>query len=264
MKASLNQPDALERSPAMILKRLAVLGFAAIATTALTITATLFDLASSALAKNYFWGLQNEVESVLAQNNGVWSKQGLNKMIRVDSALKESLRMAGVSSRGVMKKVVNAEGVDLPGGIHLPCGVGVGVSSYTVHHDESVYSRPNTYDAFRFLQGTETMPLDSYSHKQANQPSVGPTAISASLARTSKTFMAFSHGRHAWLVNKICILRTRLIFVSQSRTLPCSESAQTYTRLYRFKLRNRTSSRANSRFVVRSRCYSTSYCDAAS
>ncbi len=104
-------------------------------------------------------------------------------MPRVDSALRESMRLNGFVARGIMKMVVSPDGVALPaelGGGHLPPGTKVGIQAYSVHRDGDVYPDAERYDPFRFV-------TDESAGK-------APQA----LVSTSPTFMAFSHGSNAW------------------------------------------------------------------
>ena len=68
------------------------LNFAAIFSTSLVITNTLFDFAA---AESYLQGLRDEVERVGASRNQNWNQDSLGELWRVDSAIKESLRMWG-------------------------------------------------------------------------------------------------------------------------------------------------------------------------
>ena len=147
-----DHPDPYEQSSEMISKRLAVLHFTAFITTISTMTNTLFDLASSTSFKECWADLREEGERVLGEEAGIWTHPGITKMIRTDSAIKESLRMGGVVSRGLMKKVDIKEGIRLPGGIHLPYVVQVGVSSYTTQRDETIYLDPDTYNVSDFAR----------------------------------------------------------------------------------------------------------------
>lgn len=177
--------DPAERTPEMITKRLTVLSFAAIQSSVITITNALFDIASSPRSEEIQQALRAEVQEVLSQKGKteIWKRAGLASMTRIDSALRESMRLWGFISRGVMKKVVAKEGVTIPSGEHLPYGAKVGVTAYAIHHDESVYKNAFEFDAFRFSDPV----------KDGEKAAVSP-----SLVTSSDHFMAFSHGRHAW------------------------------------------------------------------
>jgi cytochrome P450 len=184
--------DPAERTPEMITKRLAVLSFAAIQSSVITITNIVFDIASSPHATDLQAALREEVSTVTAERGDQsWTRAGLALMPKIDSALRESMRLWGFISRGVMKKVIAPKGVTLPDGHHIPYGSKIGVTSYAVHHDESVYKDAYTFDAFRFCGVSQEEGLYTTADTGVRQ---------ANMVTSSDQFMAFSHGRHAWYV----------------------------------------------------------------
>jgi cytochrome P450 len=177
-----------EQTSEMITKRLAALSFALIQSSVITVTNTLFDIASSPHCVEIQKSLREEIQRVTAENMGKeWQKASLAKMIRLDSTFRESMRLGGFISRGVMKKVVDPRGIRIPSGEYLPPGSKVGITSYAVQHDESVYRDAMQFDTFRFSR-----PLEDISEKQ------GPIAKPLPMVTSTDNFMAFSHGRHAW------------------------------------------------------------------
>ncbi|QDS76922.1 hypothetical protein FKW77_004422 [Venturia effusa] len=176
--------DLEERTTEMITKRLAVLSFALIQSSVITVTNAIFDIACSPDSVEIQQSLREEIQRVMADNAGKeWRKGSLAKMVRLDSTFRESMRLWGFISRGVMKKVVAPEGVTLPSGDFLPKGTNVGITSYAVQHDESVYKNAFKFDPFRFSR-----PLENPLAKGARP---------LSMVTTTDDFMAFSHGRHA-------------------------------------------------------------------
>lgn len=124
-------------------------------------------------------------------------------MVSLDSVLRESMRLWGFVSRGVMKEVVAKEGVTLPSGIHLPGGTKVGIHASPVHRDGDIYPDALEFQPFRFLQAmSDDRPADDYSEKSVGSSKNKGT----SLVTTSSNFMAFSHGKNAWCVT--CFLVT--------------------------------------------------------
>ncbi|KAF2672428.1 cytochrome P450 [Microthyrium microscopicum] len=175
--------DPLEYTPEMITKRLTVLSFAAIQSSVITISNIVFDLAASSQSIEYQAGLRDEVRQVTSQyGSKAWTRAGLLQMLRLDSALKESMRLWGFLSRGVMKLVVAPEGITLPDGHHLDVGAKVGVTSYAIHHDEDAYTDAFTFKPYRFLP---------------KQQGSGPGAKAQPMVTSADEFMGFSHGRHA-------------------------------------------------------------------
>ncbi|KAI1344443.1 cytochrome P450 [Xylariaceae sp. FL0016] len=164
--------------------RFSVLTFAAVQSSVITLTNALFDLAASPHGTASLDRMRDEVAFETASTDKKqtpWSKPMLSRMTHVDSALRESLRLSGFIERGVMKMVVAPQGVTLPDGSHIPCGTKVGISGYSVHHDEENYPNAMKYDAFRFVESKER----------------DKRVIPQGLVNTSESFLGFSHGRHA-------------------------------------------------------------------
>jgi cytochrome P450 len=174
----------------MISRRLAVLQFAAVQSSVITITNTIFDLAASPFLPTFISAIRQEIETELVQEHGKWNRKSLAKMTNLDSALKESMRLGGFVARGLSKLVMAPDGVMLPNGVHVPKGVKVGISQYTIHHDEDVYKNAMLYDALRFSRSSSESVTDigAQDNKERRNAFVS----------TSPSFMAFSHGPHAW------------------------------------------------------------------
>ena len=181
-------------TPTVIARRLACLCFAAIQSSVISITNTLFDIASLAQCQDYLDAMRDEVTAQVDIAGGpcsspsvLWSKASLARMTRVDSALRESMRLNGFVARGIMKIVVAPGGVTLPDGSHVPRGTKVGIQAYSVHRDEDVYTDAERYDPFRFCTEETT---SAHGATNTRQPQA--------LVSTSPTFLAFSHGPNAW------------------------------------------------------------------
>lgn len=174
--------NPVELDPGVIAARFSVLAFAAIHSSAITLTNLLFDLAASRDRATSLASMREEV----VRETGIagWSKPAIGRMARVDSALRESLRLNGFIERGIMKMVVAPGGVTLPDGSRIPCGTKVGVSAYCVHHDEVNYPDAMRFDALRFVRDQE----GEGAQKKRRQR----------LIDTSETFLGFSHGPRAW------------------------------------------------------------------
>lgn len=201
-------PDPAELTESVISKRLAVLCFAAIQSSVISITNAVFDLASSPNCQAHLDAMREEVLRELdraraedhqqatpgatgGSTSRAWRRAALFRMARVDSCLRESMRLNGFVARGIMKRVVAEGGVTLPDGSHLPKGTNVGVSQYSVHRDEDVYRDANTFKAFRFVdedgEGRGLAPSEKSAARRTR-----------ALVSTSPTFLAFSHGPNSW------------------------------------------------------------------
>jgi cytochrome P450 len=156
----------------------------------------MLDLAACHDLPTYISHLRSEILSELEHTGGRWTKEALARMVSLDSVLRESMRMWGFVSRGVMKEVVAKDGVTLPSGQHLPCGAKVGIHASPVHRDEDIYSDAREFKPFRFRNMGS--PFESHLPTDDSFEKVDGKGIP--LVTTSSNFMAFSHGKHAWCV----------------------------------------------------------------
>jgi hypothetical protein len=147
--------DPIERTPQKIAKRLMTVNFAAIHTSTFTATNLLFDFYSSPLVNTYVKEIREEVAQALSESGGKWDKNTIVKLIKTDSAVRESLRISTFMSTGMDRVVVDPHGATMTNGLHLPQGTRLGTSTYAIHHDDSIYENAMTYDAFRFSRPRE-------------------------------------------------------------------------------------------------------------
>jgi cytochrome P450 len=185
-----------ELEPEMMSRFLMPLSFAAIHTTTFTITNTFFDLLGSDPARNFMAGLREEAERVFKDEKGIWTKAGLNRLVRADSAIRESMRVSNFLTRGVMRKVVTKEGLkNEDEGWTAPYGAYISVDVDSVHHDPNIYPNPYDYDAFRFSR-----PREEYEAKHPNDKDSAESLRlkNTGMISTGDTFLPFGHGRHAW------------------------------------------------------------------
>lgn len=147
--------DPVENTPQKIANRIMTINFAAIHTSTFTATNILFDLYSSPLVDTYVKEIRQEVEQALLENGRKWDKNTIAKLIKIDSAVRESLRISSFMSTGMDRVVVDPHGATMTNGLHLPQGTRLGTSTYSIHHDDSIYENAMTYDAFRFSRPRE-------------------------------------------------------------------------------------------------------------
>lgn len=99
------QTDPEEFTADRISRRLMVLHTAAIAGTAAALTHLITDLYTMPGVENVCEELRDEIRMVLSEEEGEWNIRGLNKMVKLDSAVKESMRLSsngtGICARDV-------------------------------------------------------------------------------------------------------------------------------------------------------------------
>lgn len=198
LKSVEDHPDPVERTPEKLVKRLMVVNFAAIHTSTFTATNILFDLFSSPTAAADAAEIREEIETVLAENGGKWDKNTIAKLIKTDSAVRESLRISTFMSHGMDRLVVDPKGVTMSDGLHLPQGTRIGTSTHSIHHDNNIYPSAQTYDAFRFSRARAAA-TERSATRAASKEELAKVleAKNLSTVTTSETFLSFGHGRHA-------------------------------------------------------------------
>lgn len=111
-------------------------------------TNTLLDLYTSPQSADFVAGLREECERVYKAHDNKWTKNAVNELHRVDSTLKESMRLSGIGFQALLRKVVQKDGVNI-GNTHIPGNTIVAVPSGAIHrdpeYDPSIFSnRPFT------------------------------------------------------------------------------------------------------------------------
>lgn len=186
---------ASELSPRILAGRLLALNFAAIHTSTFSITNVIFDLVSADPSLNYLGQLREEAATVLAEDNGVWTKRGLSKMHKIDSALRDSLRVRSFLSLGLVRLVTAREGVTAPNGTYCPYGSTVAIAAYGVHNDESILPEATTFNALRYVDARDAVPADAVTGKLERDGII--KRANYGLVSTSADYQPFGHGRHA-------------------------------------------------------------------
>jgi len=88
-------------------------------------------------------------------------------------------------TRKVLKPFTFSNGVTLPAGTHISAHL------HGTHYDGSLYEDHEEFDGFRFI---DKEPKDEI---EAEKVVLKPRQA---MYMTSKTYLAFGHGRHAWYV----------------------------------------------------------------
>ncbi|KAF8494612.1 cytochrome P450 [Russula emetica] len=140
----MTEAKGAERSVEGIARRMLVTNFAGIHATSLASTATqvLYRLLAN---PEYLKPLREEVDAVIKEQG--WTKAGMDKMYKIDSFLRETLRLSFVtlpSNRLALRPFTFSNGVT------VPAGTIISIPASSTHTDERIYSNPNEFDGFRF------------------------------------------------------------------------------------------------------------------
>lgn len=111
--------------------------------------------------------------------------QSLSKLSRIDSAIRESMRLNTFSGRGLMREVAHPNGITLPDGQKVPHGAWLGISISGISRDERYYSDPDKYDPFRFSRARTEIALMKSDKKNGNTDETAATTATATTTTTT-------------------------------------------------------------------------------
>lgn len=190
VEASYRAKSAYERDPYVICERLNVINLFAGHTSPLALSNFLIDFFSLDPRSGHLAALTEEIERVYAECNGQWTQASLNKLVRVDSALKESFRLHPLGLKSVERKVMSAGGFRI-GDMTVPQGSVVGLPIWEVHQDPDHYGADAAaYDPFRYSRAVEAAAAASEAQGLHARRTHGATT-------PSPEFLHFGLGRHA-------------------------------------------------------------------
>ncbi|KAF1848178.1 cytochrome P450 [Cucurbitaria berberidis CBS 394.84] len=180
-----------EMQPDRIAQRIMPINFASIHTTSLTAYETLGSIlwADASVISS----LREEAHRIFKEEGG-WTKQGLSRMHRIDSAIRESQRASPIALTFVHRKVVAKEGITTPEGIHLAHGVLLSCPWTALAGDTDIHENSEVFDAFRYSRPREEFEAMSTEEKaNVNALKLKQTG----LVTTGVHHLPFGHGRHA-------------------------------------------------------------------
>lgn len=155
--------------------------------------------------------LESECRRVSDQYQGLSTKEAIDALYCVDSAVRESMRLNDVMVHLLPLNVLSGEPIDLGEGRRITAGSNIRTvfPAQMVHMDPDIYQEPGKFDAFRFSRGFET-PQDS-SAQQATTKRELMTTVSTS-------FLPFGYGRHAcpgrWFVAQMVKQALSYVFLN--------------------------------------------------
>ncbi|KAI0080996.1 cytochrome P450 [Panus rudis PR-1116 ss-1] len=168
---ALEKGKSMETVAAMILST----NFAAIHTSSNSFTHAIYWLAA---CPEYMKPLREEVEAVVKEEG--WTKAALQKMKKLDSFMRESLRVSGLGSLSLIRKTIKP--ITLSTGHRIPPGHIIVATSAAMHLDEEHYPNPEVFDPFRFSDLRDGDTGEATKHQYVS---------------TSSDYIPFGHGKHA-------------------------------------------------------------------
>ncbi|KAK2770603.1 ent-kaurene oxidase [Colletotrichum kahawae] len=184
------------------------LTFAAIHTTTAALTNAFYNLAAT---PDLVAILRQEVEEVLAETDGNITAVALQKMVKLDSFMKEIMRYYPQSasktnalpvrssakyhpSAAFQRKVMKP--VTLPNGQTVPTGVILEIPSHAINYDGTVHTNPDVFDPLRFYKIRKEKEASLKSRIPA-KAAFTEAAKNNQFASVGDTSLAFGYGRNA-------------------------------------------------------------------
>ncbi|KAK9800101.1 putative Cytochrome P450 [Seiridium cardinale] len=180
--------DPKTYTPKALATRILLMNMVSIHTSSLTFVNVILDLLSS--DPGVIVELRDEVATVLEENDSIWSKRSLAKMIKLDSVFRESARLNTSVAVGLRRKVVAKEGITTPSGVHLPFGNYCAVPNLAVLSDSSVYPEPESFKPWRFAEIRHD--IDT-----GDRPKDHVTSARLTFPATSNDYLTWGNGRQA-------------------------------------------------------------------
>ncbi|KAJ4480063.1 cytochrome P450 [Lentinula aciculospora] len=164
--------------------RMLNVNFVALHTTTKTFTHAVYYLASQ---PQYIPILRQEVGQQLDPDDlTTWTKEALGRCVKLDSFLKETLRLKGLGAIWMPRLAVSD--FDFSDGTHIPSGYYVAAAATAVHEDETLYESAHEFNGLRFA-----------SMRQESTASDGPENgknWQYRMTSNSESYLAFGGGRH--------------------------------------------------------------------
>jgi len=171
-----NMTQDYHRTVFDLVLRILTVNFAAIHTSTITLTQSLYDLA---IHPEYVEDMRKEAEAVIAGDG--WTKVAMQKMRKIDSFLKESQRLNSLSSMVITRKTL--KDWTLSDGTLIPAGTFFGIASDAMNKDDISFPEARTFKGFRFAELRDgDGELDAIKHQMV---SISPDQV------------VFGYGRHA-------------------------------------------------------------------
>ncbi|PYI24536.1 cytochrome P450 [Aspergillus violaceofuscus CBS 115571] len=181
-----------DQTPEFMAYTALAISFAAIRTSSAVPTHILYDLCAQ---PEYVAPLREEIEVVIREEGCLFTKAALNKMVKLDSFMKESQRFNPLSLGSntdreqhgsypvTFGRVIQSDRV-LHDGLVIPRGTIIGVPAHAISHDATFYPNPSTFSPFRFIT-------------QLHGPDSEKKSTSGFVTTNASSSLSWGYGKHA-------------------------------------------------------------------
>lgn len=164
--------------------------FAAIHTTTMTTINAFYTLAAM---PEIVPEIRDEIRAVL-QEHGTFSTPALQKMEKLDSFLREVMRVYPLSWSTFQRKVHKP--ITLSNGQFIPAGVIIEIPAHSIVHDPERFDRPHEFDAFRHSRARNASSVATGPGGEKKAPGAAGAAAHQ-MVSTSLNNLPFGYGRQA-------------------------------------------------------------------
>ncbi|TDL22833.1 cytochrome P450 [Rickenella mellea] len=170
----MDEAEGNERGVEILCLRMLSVNMTALHTSSMSLAQAMFHLASK---PQYIEPMRVEVERVIQEDG--WTKEAMTKMRKVDSFLKETQRVNGLSFLSTLRLAV--DDYTFSDGTFIPKGTLMSVASAATHNDPELYENANEFQGFRFADLRED----------------GVGDVKHQMVSTSPEYLPFGHGSYA-------------------------------------------------------------------
>ena len=149
----------------------------------MTTSSILTDILCHSEAESLIAELRAEADAVMPRLAS--NPRAVREMNKLDSVIRESMRLNPLMGRGLQREVVQPGGISTPGGQFLPQGTHICAPLSSRARDAEVWERPDEFVPLRFYKSPEDL--------KANEEDKQWSAV-----HVTESFLSFGLGRHAW------------------------------------------------------------------
>lgn len=151
------------------------------------------DICASPERKRFLDGMAAECKTATAKYpEGLASGQAVDELHRVDSAIRESMRLSDVGVVTMPRDVVGNKPLDLGNGIICPPGTRLMYPTQSIHQDADFWEDPLRFNAFRF---SDPFDEEAGGVKLTNED--GTMKEREKLVDLTPSFLAWGYGKKA-------------------------------------------------------------------
>ncbi|KAI0809672.1 cytochrome P450 [Xylaria sp. FL0064] len=162
----LSRNDSTQLSIDLIADRILITNNVTLHGLTFTVQHLLLSLISSDPSLGYIETLREECQNALDYTGGSWNLEAVRSLKLLDSAIRESMRIAPFASIAIARMVVDPQGIEVgqadSAPVLLPTGTIVAVPIESIHYDNDIYPDPHKFNPFRFV-----VPQSEIDHRRS-------------------------------------------------------------------------------------------------